>query len=160
LKLELLSPAVDRMAEQAPARVSTYLKLELLSQDPDEKALGKILRFHLFEAGAFVTAGRWARRFSTCSRFHLFEAGAFVTHAKAPRPPSRPKCVSTYLKLELLSPIHPRETPTADLERFHLFEAGAFVTTGRSSTNGSSSRVSTYLKLELLSLVVALHAAR
>ena len=56
LKLELLSltgssPSATRSGEG----VSTYLKLELLSPIPGYSLTEGCERFHLFEAGAFVT---------------------------------------------------------------------------------------------------------
>jgi len=72
--------------------VSTYLKLELLS--PLDVGRGEI------EASA---------------RFHLFEAGAFVTADSLPRSILRSGCVSTYLKLELLS----QRIPGAEHSRRH-----------------------------------------
>jgi len=56
LKLELLSLHVLVVLERHPVGVSTYLKLELLSLERDlSRAGGVAVRFHLFEAGAFVT---------------------------------------------------------------------------------------------------------
>ncbi len=37
------------------------------------------MRFHLFEAGAFVTCIAAANWLNTRERFYLFEAGAFTT---------------------------------------------------------------------------------
>ena len=68
-------------------------------------------------------------------RFHLFEAGAFVTtNGLSPRFLAR--CVSTYLKLELLSPHQVEKDTSTTLRRFHLFEAGAFVTSWNGSGTG------------------------
>ena len=70
--------------------------------------VGERQRFHLFEAGAFVTSPletRAACRMWHRWRFHLFEAGAFVT-ARLTRQgwsDGLARSVSTYLKLELLS---------------------------------------------------------
>ena len=85
-------------------------------------------------------------------RFHLFEAGAFVTGTPVRGIHAVGRCVSTYLKLELLSPCDTKQLSINLDPRFHLFEAGAFVT----SPAGAGSAVhwpcvSTYLKLELLS---------
>ena len=89
--------------------------------------VGERQRFHLFEAGAFVTSGTASVTTRQLRRFHLFEAGAFVTRDFRPGRRMWPM-------------------------RFHLFEAGAFVTgTSRSSTICVRHSVSTYLKLELLS---------
>ena len=60
--------------------ISTYLKLELLSLLTGSFA-SAMARFHLFEAGAFVTPEGSQGQHQSAERFHLFEAGAFVTPA-------------------------------------------------------------------------------
>jgi len=76
---------------------------------------------------------------SCLARFHLFEAGAFVTRS-GPRSRSRSPSVSTYLKLELLSHDFERDLPGHGVTvRFHLFEAGAFVTSVFQSAPGAFS---------------------
>ena len=52
--LEKVKPRCQCGQELERGSVSTYLKLELLSH----RNLEQLERFHLFEAGAFVTAAR------------------------------------------------------------------------------------------------------
>ena len=110
---------------QVASCVSTYLKLELLSHPSHERPRRR-RRFHLFEAGAFVTRRAATQSFTVAS-------------------------VSTYLKLELLSRFRARLPGHGVTVRFHLFEAGAFVTSVFQQYLSGGLRVSTYLKLELLS---------
>jgi len=104
LKLELLSPVAPVAEYPRGRRVSTYLKLELLSlrkrdgAGGDGSRVSTYLKLELLSLGSF----RYWRRIRS-TRFHLFEAGAFVTQSRFIQWPSAGR-VSTYLKLELLSP--------------------------------------------------------
>jgi len=126
LKLELSSRTLPTESTHPTSRVSTYLKLELSSHPIPRSPHLRFLRFHLFEAGAFVTSCSPRIHPTLLMRFHLLEAGAFVTKDAA--------CgLSRFIA------------------RFHLFEAGAFVTTPSLPQSVSQKCVSTYLKLELSS---------
>ena len=113
--------------------------------------VGERQRFHLFEAGAFVTrAYRHLVGGADHGRFHLFEAGAFVTFQPV-RPGSTLRGVSTYLKLELLSLVGQALTSRAREPRFHLFKLELLSHRMTLAESGRQRGVSTYLKLELLS---------
>ena len=107
-------------------------------------------RFHLFEAGAFVTTGSDRAvggqiSVSTYLKLELLSPLAPIAALGGSI------SVSTYLKLELLSPLAPIAALGRQDQRFHLFEAGAFVTYTQSVHRSRRICVSTYLKLELLS---------
>ena len=118
-----------RLPHHSRARRFHLLKLELLSPPCNAMSSMGLMRFHLFEAGAFVTFSAKGKPSPVEVRFHLFEAGAFVTitsltgvrvnasilhlfevellsldHERLESSLRKSARISTYLKLELLSP--------------------------------------------------------